>query len=69
MRKQRIINEEAERRLLAAYIHGLKGIVGQQVQFQMTSTMEQAVRLAVTTENVERPRQMREGPRNFYSSI
>jgi hypothetical protein len=32
---QRIINEEAERRLLAAYIHGLNGIVGQQVQFQI----------------------------------
>jgi hypothetical protein len=60
MRKQRIINEEAERRLLAAYIYGLKGIVGQQVQFQMPSTMEQAVRLAVTVENVERLRQMRE---------
>jgi hypothetical protein len=48
---QRVINDEAERRLVAAYIHGLKGIVSQQVQFQMPSTMEQAVRLAVTVEN------------------
>jgi hypothetical protein len=62
---QRVINEEAERRLLAAYIHGLKGVIGQQVQFQMPSTMEQAVRLAVTIENVKRLRQMKEGPRKM----
>jgi hypothetical protein len=66
--RQRIINEEAERRLLAAYIHGLEGIVWQQVQFQMPSTMEQAVRLAVTVENVERLRQMREGPRKVFTA-
>jgi hypothetical protein len=36
---QRIINEEAESKLLAAYVHGLRGMVGQQVQFQMPSTM------------------------------
>jgi hypothetical protein len=65
---QRVINEEAERRLLAAYIHGLKGIVGQQVQFQMPSTMEQAVRLAVTVENAERHRQMRDGPRKVFTA-
>jgi hypothetical protein len=51
---QHIINEEAERRLLAAYAHGLRGIVGQQVQFQMPSTMEQALRLSVTVEKVEK---------------
>jgi hypothetical protein len=65
---QRVIKEEAERRLLAAYIHGLKGVVGQQVQFQMPSTMEQAVRLAVTVENVERLRQMKEGPRKIFTA-
>jgi hypothetical protein len=65
---QRVINEEAERRLLAAYIHGLKGIVGQQVQFQMPSTMEQAVRLAVTVENAERHRQMKDGPRKIFTT-
>jgi hypothetical protein len=42
------INEEAEWRLLAAYIHRVRGAVGQQVRFQMPSMMEQAVRLAVT---------------------
>jgi hypothetical protein len=65
---QRVINEEAERRLLAAYIHGLRGVIGQQVQFQMPSTMEQAVKLAVTVENVERIRQLKEGPRKIFTA-
>jgi len=53
---QKIINEEAECRLITAYIHGLKGIVGQQVQFQMATSMRQVVKLAVTVENVEKHR-------------
>ena len=40
---QWITNMEAERILLAAYIHGLRGVVGQLVQFQMPRIMEQAV--------------------------
>jgi hypothetical protein len=65
---QRVINEEAERRLLAAYIHGLRGIVGQQVQFQMPSTMEQAVRLAVTVENVEKHKHLTEGAKKIFAA-
>jgi hypothetical protein len=65
---QRIINEETEGRLLAAYVHGLRGIVGQQVQFQMPSTMEQAVRLAVTVENVEEHRQLTEGTKKIFAA-
>jgi hypothetical protein len=61
-RRQHIINEEAERRLLPAYTYGLRGVVRQQVQFQMPSTMEQAMKLAVTVENVERYKQLTEGP-------
>jgi hypothetical protein len=38
--KQRIINEEAESRLVAAYINGLAGLVGQQVRFRMSSLDE-----------------------------
>jgi ribosomal protein S14 len=64
--RQRIINEEAERRLLAAYFHGLRDIVGQQVQFHMPGTMEQAVRLAVNIENVEKHRQLTEGPKRIF---
>jgi DNA-binding MurR/RpiR family transcriptional regulator len=45
---QRTVNEEAERRLLATYIHGLRGVVGQQVQIQIPNTMAQAVKLSVT---------------------
>jgi hypothetical protein len=64
---QHVINEEAERRLLPAYINGLKGVIGQQVQIQMPSTVEQAVRLAVTIENVERLRHMKEGPSKIFT--
>jgi hypothetical protein len=52
---QRIINEEAERRLVAAYINGLAGIVGQ-VRFRMPHTLEEAVQVAVTMSNAERLR-------------
>ena len=65
---QRIINEEAEHRLLAGYIHGLRGAVGQQVQFQMPCTMEQAVKLAVTVENVEKHKQMVAGSRKVFAN-
>ena len=51
---QRIINEEAERRIVAAYINGLSGIVGQQVRYRMPQTLEEAVRIAVTVNNAER---------------
>ncbi|PNF42330.1 hypothetical protein B7P43_G05171 [Cryptotermes secundus] len=65
---QRIINEEAERRFLAAYVHCLRGIVGQQVQYQMPSTMEQAVWLAVTVENVEKHKQLTEGVNKVFTA-
>jgi D-lyxose ketol-isomerase len=50
---QLILNEEAECRLVAAYINGLRGTAGQQVKFRMPATMDEAVRLAVTIENAE----------------
>jgi hypothetical protein len=53
---QRIINEEAERRLVAAYINGLIGTVGKQVRFRMPVTLEEAVEVAVTVSNAERMR-------------
>jgi len=53
---QRVLNEEAERRLVAAYINGLAGLVGQQVRFRMLSTLEEAVEVAVTVSNAERMR-------------
>jgi hypothetical protein len=65
---QRIVNEEAERRLLAAYIHGLRGVVGQQVQYQMPVTMDQAVKLAVTVENAERHKNLAGGARKIFAN-
>jgi hypothetical protein len=53
---QRIINEEAERRLVAAYINGSMGIVGQEVRFRMPQTLDEAVKVAVTVNNAERLR-------------
>jgi hypothetical protein len=55
---QRIINEEAERRLVAAYINGLAGLVGQQVRFRMPSSLEEAVQVAITVSNAERVKQV-----------
>ena len=65
---QRIINEEAERRLLAAYIRGLRGVVGQQVEFEMPMKLEQAVKLAVTVENIQKHRQMVTGSRPVFAN-
>jgi hypothetical protein len=56
---QIILNEEAERRLVAAYINGLRGTVGQQVKFRMPATMDEAVWLAATIENAEQQRTQR----------
>jgi hypothetical protein len=43
-------------------------VVGQQVQFQMPNTMEQAVTLAVTVENVEKHKQMAGGLRKVFAN-
>jgi hypothetical protein len=53
---QRVINEEAERRLVAAYINGLVGVVGQQIRFRMPHSLEEAVQVALTISNAERLR-------------
>ena len=42
--------------------------MGQQVQFQMPSAMEQAVKLAVTVENVEKHKQMVWGSRKVFAN-
>jgi hypothetical protein len=68
MRKFRGLKMRRDRRFLAAYIHWLKGVVGQQVQFQKPSTKEQAVKLAVTVENVEKHKQMVGGSRKVFAN-
>lgn len=52
--EKRILAQEAERRLLAAYIAGLRGEVGRQVRLRMPRTMKEAIQLAVTTDNLEK---------------
>jgi len=51
-------NVKVQRRLLGAYIQGLEEVVEYKVEFQAPSTMEQAVKLAITTENVEKHNEM-----------
>lgn len=52
--EQKVIDEEAERRLLAAYINGLQGVVGQQVRYRLPNTMQEAVQIATTVASAER---------------
>jgi hypothetical protein len=40
---QTVLNEDAERRLVAAYTNGLRGAVGQQVKIRAPSNMDEAV--------------------------
>jgi hypothetical protein len=48
-----VLNEDAKRRLVATYINGLRGVVGQQIKIRVPSNMDEAVRLAVTVEHAE----------------
>lgn len=50
---QRIVQEEADRRLIAAYISGLRGVVGQQLRYTLPKTMDEAVQLAMQIYNAE----------------
>jgi len=54
---RRVISEEAEQRLVAAYINGLGGIVGQQVRFRMPSSLDEAVQVVITVSNAERTKE------------
>ena len=47
------MNEEAERRLLAIFINGLKGNPGLQVRYQMPDTIEKALKIANTVAQAE----------------
>jgi len=43
--------------LVATYISGLGGIVGQQVRFRMPSSLDEAVQVAITVNNAEGTKQ------------
>lgn len=51
---QTVINEEAERRLIAAFVSGLHGNVGIQVRYRMPTTFGEALNHAVTVSNIDR---------------
>ena len=52
--EQAIINQEAERRLLAAFINGLIGVVGKQVRVQMPDKIDKALNMAIIATNAEK---------------
>jgi len=52
--EQAVINQEADRRLLAAFINGLIGAPGKQVRLQMPETIDKALNMAIIATNAER---------------
>lgn len=73
--EQRIIQEEADRRLLAAYVSGLRGVVGQQLRYALPKTMDSAVQLATQVyhaefarNRVESAQPPRDSKRVFFTS-
>jgi hypothetical protein len=52
--EQAVINQEANRRLLAAFINGLIGTVGKQVRMQMPENIDKALNMAIIATNAEK---------------
>jgi hypothetical protein len=52
--EQAVINQEADRRLLAAFINGLLGAVGKQVRMQMPDNIDKALNMATVAANAEK---------------
>ena len=57
---RRVLHAEAERRLLAQFIAALSGLPGDQVRIQMPTSMEQAIRIAVTATQMAKAQGVRE---------
>jgi len=51
--EQAVINQEADRRLLAAFINGLIGAPGKQVRLQMPGTIDKALNMAIVATTAE----------------
>jgi hypothetical protein len=51
--EQAILNREAEERLLAAFISGLRGVPGKHVRLKMPDTIDKALNMAIVATNVE----------------
>jgi hypothetical protein len=52
--EQAVINQEAQRRLLAAFINVLNGAPGKQVRLQMPKTIDKALNMAMIATNAEK---------------
>jgi len=52
--EQAVINQEADKRLLAAFINGLKGAPGKQVRLNMPETIDKALNMAIVATNAEK---------------
>jgi hypothetical protein len=52
--EQAVINREADRRLLAAFINGLGGAPGKHVRLQMPENINRALNVAIIATNAER---------------
>jgi hypothetical protein len=50
---QRLNNEQTDRMLLASYTSGLTGNPGRQVRYSLPTTLEDAIKIAVTVEQAE----------------
>jgi hypothetical protein len=51
---QAVINQEADRRLLAAFINGLAGAPGKHIRLQMPENIDKALNKAIVATNAER---------------
>jgi hypothetical protein len=52
--EQAVLSREADKRLLAAFISGLRGVPGKQVRLQMPGTIDTALNMAIVATNAER---------------
>jgi hypothetical protein len=52
--EQAVINQEAERRLLAAFINGLLGTAGKQVRMHMPDNIDKALNMAIVATTAEK---------------
>ena len=52
--EQAVMNREADRRFLAAFINGLIGVPGRQVRLQMPDTIEKALSMAIITTHADK---------------
>jgi hypothetical protein len=52
--EQAVINQEADRRMLAAFINGLIGTPGKHVRLQMPENIDKALNMAIVVTNAER---------------